>query len=464
MERVYQILFIILFLAMIGVLVYLQKKGKGYSTRVFFGLGIGIILGAGLQLCLGVDNKVLKETIEWTNIVGGAYLAFLRMLIMPLILISLIRAFVRLNSSPHLGRISGSVIATLLGTTAISAFVGIYVAKLFSLEGSTFFQTGTTSTEAINQLAEKQADAVSTSFAQRIVEFVPKNIFEDLSGLRSTSTIAVVIFSVLVGIAFMRLKKHDKERAGLFKNIIEALYGIVDQLVELVILMAPYGILSLMMKASATSSFLAIKSMGVFVIASYVAIFIQFIIHGFILRFSGVNPITYFKKALPALSFAFTSRSSAGALPINVETQTKKLGVDETSANFSASFGLSIGQNGCAGIYPAMLATIVGPLVGFDMGVTHNVLLLVSVVVLSSLGVAGVGGGATFAALIVFSTLGLPIEIIGLLVSVEPIIDMARTALNVNNSMVAGVISSKVIGKLQVPIFNSKTNKEADNK
>lgn len=96
------------------------------------------------------------------------------------------------------------------------------------------------------------------------------------------------------------------------------------------------------------------------------------------------------------MSFAFTSRSSAGALPLNIETQTKALGVDDATANFAGSFGLSIGQNGCAGVYPAMLATIVAPTVGIDVFSLQFILMLVAVVTISSFGVAGVGGGATF--------------------------------------------------------------------
>ena len=154
------------------------------------------------------------------------------------------------------------------------------------------------------------------------------------------------------------------------------------------------------------------------------------------------------------LSFAFVARSSAGALPLNIETQTNALGVDEATANFAASFGMSIGQNGCAGIYPAMLATIIAPTVGIDVFSPAFVAGLVAVVAISSFGVAGVGGGATFASLIVLGTMGLPIEIVGLLASVEPLIDMGRTALNVSDSMVAGVTASNAAGTLDRTVFN----------
>ena len=141
--------------------------------------------------------------------------------------------------------------------------------------------------------------------------------------------------------------------------------------------------------------------------------------------------------------FAFTSRSSAGALPLNIQTQTQRLGVPEGIANFSASFGLSIGQNGCAGIYPAMLAIMVAPVADVKVDLSF-ILTVVAVVIISSFGVAGVGGGATFASILVLSTLNLPVALAGVLISIEPLIDMGRTALNVNDSMLAGTGTAKL--------------------
>ncbi len=143
-------------------------------------------------------------------------------------------------------------------------------------------------------------------------------------------------------------------------------------------------------------------------------------------------------------------------MPLNIKTQTDALGVDSASANFSASFGVSIGQNGCAGVYPAMLATIIAPSVGIDVTSIGFILSLIAIVTVSSFGVAGVGGGATFAALIVLSSLNLPITIVGLVISVEPVIDMMRTMVNVNDSILAGVVSSRTIGQFNDDILNDK--------
>ena len=181
----------------------------------------------------------------------------------------------------------------------------------------------------------------------------------------------------------------------------------------------------------------------------------MFIVHFILVLLFGLNPIQYVKKVIPTLTFAFKSRSSAGTLPLNIKTQTDQLGVSEGIANFAGSFGLSIGQNGCAGIYPAMLAVMAAPAAGIDPTEPGFIITLIIVITISSFGVAGVGGGATFASLIVLSIMDLPLTIVGLLISVEPLIDMGRTALNVNDSMLAGLLTSKVTGDLDTETFNS---------
>lgn len=157
----------------------------------------------------------------------------------------------------------------------------------------------------------------------------------------------------------------------------------------------------------------------------------------------------------PVLTFAFTSRTSAGSIPMNVATQNKLLGIPDGIANFAASFGATIGQNGCAGIYPAMLAVMIAPTVGVNPMDLHFIVPLIAIITISSFGVAGVGGGATFAALIVLSALDFPVALAGLLISIEPLIDMGRTALNVSGSITAGTVTSRLLGQTDMQVFNS---------
>jgi L-cystine uptake protein TcyP (sodium:dicarboxylate symporter family) len=391
--------------------------------------------------------------MEWINIVGNGYVAFLQMLIMPLIFVSIIGAFTKIQGSKDLGKISSSVLITLIATTAVAALIGILSVMAFNLDGAEFVQ-GEQETARIEQLQESQTAVEDLSIPEQITNFIPRNVFADLSNARSTSTIAVVVFSAFVGTAYLGIKRKEPEQAETFKSIIDSLYAIVMRIVTLVLRLSPYGIFALMTKAIATSNFQALLNLGLFVVASYVAIAVMFIIHLLILAGFKVNPVTYVKKVWPVLSFAFTSRSSAGTLPLNIETQTKVLGVDYASANFAGTFGLSIGQNGCAGIFPATLVAIIAPTMGIDITNPMYILTIMAVVAISSFGVAGVGGGATFAALIVLGSLGLPISIVGLVISVEPIIDMARTFLNVNDSIVAGIISSKTIKQFDESMMN----------
>ncbi|MGO2083484.1 L-cystine transporter [Vagococcus sp.] len=447
------LLVILVFIGLMFVLYKMQAKHVTFSKRVFIALGIGIIFGLILQFAFGNDHAVTLKAIEWTSIVGDGYVAFLQMLVMPLIFISIVGAFTKLDTSKNLGKISFNVLVVLIGTTAIAALIGIASVFLFNLDGATFTK-GAQETARIAELSQRQDMVKDLTIPQQIVDFIPRNVFADLAGTRSTSTIAVVIFSAFVGMAYLGVKRKKEKEAEFFLKLIQSLDAIIMRIVTLVLRLTPYGILALIMKVSATSDLNAIINLGKFVLASYAALIAMFIIHLIILVFYKVNPKTYIKKVFPVLSFAFTARSSAGALPLNIETQRKALGVDDAIANFAASFGLSIGQNGCAGIYPAMLAAIVAPTVGIDVHSITYIAMIVAIVSISSFGVAGVGGGATFASLIVLGSLNLPVEIVGLVISVEPLIDMGRTALNVNDSILAGVVTSRRLNLLDDAILN----------
>lgn len=442
-----------IFIAISSLLWRMQQKHVKYAYRVFTGLGIGILFGALIQILFGSDTATTSTIIEWIDIIGTGYVRFLRMLVMPLIFVSLVRAFTEMEGESNIGKIGGNVLTILIVTVAIASALGIMTVLLFNLDGAEFTR-GAAENARIAALQETATQVENYSIPEQIVNFIPTNIFNDLAGNRSNSTIAVVVFSAITGIAYLGVARKQPKHGETFRSIIDALHAIVMRIVTLVLRLAPYGILALMTKMVATSSVTALINMGTFVIAAYFAIIVMFLIHGIILLIHGISPIQYAKKAWNVLSFAFTARSSAGALPLNIATQSEALGVDRTTSNIAATFGLSIGQNGCAGIYPTMLVAVIAPAVGMDLSDPLVWVTIIVTVVVSSFGVAGVGGGATFASLIVFGALGLPIEIIGLMVSIEPIIDMGRTALNVNDSILAGVVTAKRLGTLDESILN----------
>lgn len=448
---------IVLLLLFIAGLYTMQKKHISFSKRVFVGLGLGILFGLILQYIYGAKSDVLKSTIEWYNIVGKGYVKLLQMIVMPLVFISILSAFTKMKLTNNIGKISTLIIGLLVGTTAVAAAIGISTTLAFNLDGAQF-QQGDAESARIEQVEQRLGDIENLSMPAKILELLPANPFLDLTGDRATSTIAVVIFSAIIGVAYLGVKRKNPEQAELFAKIVDAFHTITMRIVTLILRLTPYGVLAIMIRVAATSDYNAIWQLGKFVVASYVALIIMFIVHLLLLTFAGLNPITYVKKAFPVLTFAFTSRTSAGALPLNVKTQ-QGMGVPEGIANFAGSFGLSIGQNGCAGTYPAMLAVMVAPVAGIDPLTPSFILTLIAVVALSSFGVAGVGGGATFAALLVLSTMNLPIAIVGLLISVEPLIDMGRTALNVSGSMTSGLLTSRVTKELDTNAYHGNDQK-----
>ena len=432
------------FVGLIYGLMHLASRGFSLSQRVLASLVLGALLGLVFQMVYGADPVAIKETLAWSNIVGSGYVSLLKMIIMPLILVSMIAAVVKMDEISTLGKIGGTVVAILIGTTIISAIVGIAVANVFGLSADGL-TNGARELARAEVLQSRQGVITDLSFPKIILSFIPQNVFSDLAGSRPTSIIAVVIFGILTGIAGLHVTRDEPEQGRKFREFMETAQSVVMKLVRLVINLTPYGVLSLMTKVTAGSSGSDILDLLSFIVASYVAIALMFVVHGLLLTGFGINTLIYFKKVWPVLTFAFTSRSSAATIPLNVETQIRDLKIHPTIANFSATFGATIGQNGCAGIYPAMLATMIAPTMGIDPLDPTFMVTLVGVVAISSFGIAGIGGGATFAALMVLPAMGLPVVLVALLISIEPLIDMARTALNVNGAMTAGSITNQVL-------------------
>ncbi|MEK1760725.1 L-cystine transporter [Staphylococcus aureus] len=447
---------IIVLVIFIVILHMMARKHISFAKRVFTALGIGIVFGVLLHLVYATHSNVITSTSDWFNIVGQGYVALLQMIVMPLIFISIVAAFTKIQIGEKFAKIGSLIFIFLIGTVTIAAIVGVVYALVFGLDASTI-NLGNAEQARGSEIAKQAKDLTAHTLPQQILELLPKNPFLDFTGQRATSTIAVVIFASFIGFAYLRVARKQPDHGELLKRAIDAIYSLVMAIVTFVLRLTPYGVLAIMANTLSTSDFGAIWTLGKFLIASYAALITMYIIHLIILSLLGISPIRYVKKTLEVLIFAFTSRSSAGALPLNVQTQTRRLGVPEGIANFAATFGLSIGQNGCAGIYPAMLAIMVAPVANVEIDLQF-IVTLIAVVIISSFGVAGVGGGATFASILVLSTLNLPVALAGVLISVEPLIDMGRTALNVNDSMLAGTGTAKLTKHWDKDTFDSNDN------
>ncbi|MES2320079.1 MAG: cation:dicarboxylase symporter family transporter [Pseudomonadota bacterium] len=452
---------IALALAACYLLFRMQGAHLSFTKRVFAALGLGVLLGAVFQAMYGAGSAIVTDTNAYLDIIGSGYVSLLQMIIMPLIMVSIVAAIIKLKDAVSLGKISVLTIGILMLTTMVAAAIGILMAKLFGLTA-----VGLTSTAAEvargEYLQGKMTAANAISLPSMVLSFIPANPFLDMTGARKTSTIAVVLFSIFVGVSATGIAAKQPDMFASFGHFIKVAHAIVMRMVSLVLRLTPFGVFAMMTQMVASSSLASIVNLLTFVLASYSALLLMFCVHLLMVAGVGLNARRYAAKLGPVLLFAFTSRSSAGAIPMSVQTQVTRLGTPEGIANFAASFGAVMGQNGCAGIYPAMLAMMIAPTVGIDPMTLGFIAPLLAIIAIGSIGIAGVGGGATFAALIVLSAMNLPVALAGLLISIEPLIDMGRTALNVSGSITAGTVTSRLMGQTDQQVFDSHTDADLD--
>ena len=458
---VYTLINIIVLLLIIFLLYFMEKKHLNFTVRVLSALILGLLLGFVLRNVYETD--VITNTMIWYNVVGSGYVRLLQMLVMPLIFISITMALLNIKGDSNIAKMTMIIIAILMITTAISALVGILISKGFGLDASKIQAiVGDYSQGALKY--ENRLEAFNSKpVPQQLLEIIPTNPFSALAGGGGSPTLSVVFFSAFVGMAALGIKKKKPEIFDFFRKIMFSLNEIVMRIVSIVMRLTPYGVLALMAKFMATSDLKAFAQLGQFLLASYIAIFIMLIVHSIILMIFGYNPVKYYSKALPTLAFAFSSRTSAGTLPMTVDTLKNKMGISEGVSNLSASLAVTIGQNGCAGIYPAMVVAMIAPTLGINVFEPVFLIKVVIIIAIGSFGIAGVGGGATNAALITLSALNFPVELVAILLGIEPLIDMGRTLLNVNDGMITAAATGKICKEVDIAKFNSNNTAASEN-
>lgn len=451
-----------LFIAFLGfyfLLSQLKKHKKSFNYRVLTALIGGLVFGSLIQLTLGNHSVVAGEFSELISIFGSGYIKLLQMIVIPLVFVAMTASIMNVEGNGSLSKIAPKIIGVLIVTVAISAIVGIASIYVFNIDANSLVSV-VGSNSAIearnNNLVSTQDLMTNNGLSELFLSIIPSNIFEMLTGAEKTSTLSTVLFGMFLGFSVLQVKKRKPEKVQGFIDFINAAKEVVLSMVREILKLTPYGVFALMTTFMMTNDLFALAEMGRFLLASYSAIIVMFGIHLVLVSLFGLSPKTFAKKTWPVLVFGFGSRSSMAAIPLNVETQTQRLGVDEETANMSATFGTSIGQNGCAGIYPAMLAIMAAQVMGIPVDFNF-ILQLVAVIAIASFGIAGVGGGATFAAVAVLTIMGLDITIVAILVSIEALIDMARTALNISGSMLSGVITAKRNGSLNTTQYNAQS-------
>ena len=439
------IAFIAILVAIFILVRKMEKKKIKFSTRMISAMGIGLVLGFIIQLVAGFPEKQssvrwIEEVSKWYGLVGNGFMDLLKMLVVPLIFVSIIRVIINMKDGVNLGKLTSKSLLVLLGTTTLATIVGLVVGNLFNLGVGEVVATSNTDIREI------------TSIVDTIRGLLPSN---PVQAMAEGNIVAVVIFAAFIGTSMKRLNKKYSDVIKPAWDLVEASYKIITSVAMTVIKFMPYAVVALLANTIAARGVSAILGVVDFIIALYVSVAIMFIIHLIIIALNGLNPIKYVKNVMEPLILAFTSRSSLGTLPVTIETLTEKAGVDNGVASFVGSLGSNAGMNGCAAIYPALMAITVANMSGTPMDFSFYGMLLV-IIVISSLGIAGLPGTATMAVSVVISGMGMGsyFPLLGGIIAIDPILDMGRTMLNVNGTMVTAVTVANSFGDIDKDKFN----------
>lgn len=435
----YTLCAIILLVASLFALRFMKQKHMKFSKRMIIGLVLGLVLGIAIDL-IGRQSSVYtdfarSEISVWYGLLGTGFLKLVQLLAVPVVFLSIIKVVIDVRGD-RLRTLTGKTFVLLLGTTAISAAVGILVVKLFSLNGADF--AGNLTKEKIASMS----DLASQSFPEFFLNLIPSNIFQSMSD--NGSIVSVVIIAALFAGAIRFLQRKKPKEVAPFVTLIDSLKVTVNSVLTNVIKLMPYGVVALVANTIVSNGLDAVLGMISFILALYAGVIIMLLVYVVILAAVGANPLTFYKKSMTTLLFGFSSRSSVGTLPYTLKTLENDLGVSQETSNFVGTLGTTIGMNGCAGVFPAMLGTLIASAVGTKMTFSFY-MLVVLVVTVGSIGIAGVPGTATVAATVTLNGLGYgqSISSIGAIFGIDPIVDMGRTMLNVAGSMVSAIVVDK---------------------
>lgn len=439
------ILLIVVLAVVFIVIARLQKKKVNFSKRMLVGTLFGLVLGLLMQWMSNfpanpLEITYINEATRWFGLIGGGFIDLIKMLVVPLVMVSIIHVLINMPSDANISKLTRNTVFISLGMVAIAALVGIGVGALFNVGSGMQVVQG----EAVIKEVKKIIDTLRG--------LIPSNPVKAMVDL---NIIALVIFSLFIALATNRMKKKYAEEVGPFIRFINAFHKIIMSVAMMIIKFMPFAVVPLLANTLATRGLESILDVGIFIIALYIALAIMLIIQAFGALLFGYNPIVYFKKSIPLMILAFTSRSSVGALPLTIETLTNKLGVNSATASFVAGYGTTAGMQGCAGVFPAMLLVFIANIQGNPMDVTF-VLMSVIVITIGSLGIAGIPGTATMAASVALSGTGQAalFPLASPILAIDPIIDMGRTLVNVMGSVTNALMVDKTLGTQDIKAYH----------
>ena len=414
-----------------------SEKKMGLTARILIGMFAGITVGLIIQLMfgekgdlvipLGITAFSVKDFfVDGLFHIGGSiFVASLKMIVVPLVFVSLVVGTCSLNDTSKLARLGGKSIAMYLMTTAIAITLAIVFALMVGPG------------EGVNLPTNQSYQAKDApGFAQVIIDMFPTNPIQSMA---EGKMLQVIVFALLFGVAMALAGKPGERLTELFKDI----NAVIMRLVVILMNLAPYGVFCLLAKLFTTLDFETIGSLiKYFLLVMFVLALHGLVVYGTLLKaFTGLNPILFYRKMRDAALFAFSTSSSGATLPVTMETATKKLGVKNSIASFTLPMGATLNMDGTA-IMQGVATVFIAQVFAVDLTVS-DYLMVVLTATLASIGTAAVPGVGLIMLAMVLQQVGLPVEGIALIIGVDRLLDMTRTAVNVTGDcMVSCVVAA----------------------
>ena len=416
-----------------------NADGMSLTVKVVIGMIVGLVVGliiniAGLNTEGGFTNEYIVNGVFL--VVGKMFISALKMLVVPLVLLSLISGVCGIGHLSTLGRVGGKSFLLYLMTTAIAIATAMAIAFV-AAPGKGM------NAETTASFSGKEAPPLS----EVLINIVPTN---PVQALAESEMLQIIFFAILLGISILMVGKKAKP---LIEGI-ELANEVMMKMVNIIMSIAPYAVFALLAKSMSELGLELLAQLAGYVLILIFALMVHlFVTLMFTLKlFSGLNPLLFLKKVRNMQIFAFSTSSSNATIPVTLRTVTERLGVNNSVASFTVPFGATINMDGTA-IMQGVATVFIANVYNVDLGLI-GYLTVILMSVLASIGTAGVPGVGLVMLSMVFSQVGLPLEGIGLILGVDRLLDMVRTAVNVSGDAVVSSIVAKSEGKLDIAVYN----------
>lgn len=433
-----------------GCLVLSRLPRVSFGTQVLIGLVLGVVLGlVARSMGATADNpNWLSETL---SIIGSSFVTLLKAVVPPLVFLAIVSSIANLREVTGAARLAWNTLLWFAITALVSVGIGMVVGWVVDPARG----AGVTAADAA-------APGRTGSWLDFLTGLIPANVLglsarggDEGAVSLSFNVLQILVVAIAVGIAVLKVGKEAEP----FLTFTRSALTVVQKVLWWIILLAPLATVGLLGNAVVSYGWDTIGSLGRFTVAVYVGLaLVLAVLYPALLRAHGLSVRQFFTGAWPAIQLAFVSRSSIGTLPVTQAVTERNLGVPRAYSSFAVPLGATTKMDGCAAIYPAIAAIFVAQFFGVSLGVT-DYLLIAFVSVIGSAATAGVTG-ATVMLTLTLSTLGLPLEGVGLLLAVDPILDMGRTATNVAGQALVPTIVAKRQGILDEDAYNASRRGE----